>query len=99
MGSPSVLANYSTLTDDLNFDAQGNAFISVPLNGILFMRANTTPMNSHPRLLPNLYGANSNAFGRTVRDECMLYSTYDGAISGVAHVNLTKTGVCKGWTV
>ena len=64
VGIPSVLANYTTLTDDLNFDLEGNAFISEPLNGVLLRPANTTSTNNQTRLLTKLYGANSNAFGR-----------------------------------
>ncbi len=96
VGSPSVLANYSTLTDDLSFDVHGNAFISEPLNGVLLRPANTTPTNNHTRLLAGLFGANSNAFGRTVLDQCILYSTFDGTTSGVARIDLAKAGVCDG---
>ena len=96
VGSPSILANYSTLTDDLSFDAQGNAFISEPLHGILLRPANMTLTNNQTRLLIDLYGANSNACGRTVRDKCILHSTFDGPTSGVARIDLAKAGVCKG---
>ena len=94
VGTPSVLANYGTLTDDLSFNL-GNAFISEPLNGILLRPANTTSANNQTRLLTELYGANSNAFGRTAFDYCIIYSTFDGAPSGVARIDVRSEGFCN----
>ena len=96
VGIPSVLANYSTLTDDLTFDLAGNAFISEPLNGVLLRPANTTSTNNQTRLLAELPGANSNAFGRTAFDNCILYSTFDGPSSGVARIDVGSQGFCSG---
>ena len=93
-GTPAVLANYGTLTDDLTIDL-GNAFISEPLNGILLRPANTTSANNQTRLLTQLYGANSNAFGRTPFDNCILYSTFDGPSSGVARIDVGSEGFCN----
>ena len=93
-GSPSILANYSTLTDDMSFDRDGNAFISEALFGVVLRPANTPPSNNHTRLLTELFGANSNAFGRTALDICTLYSTFDGPTSGVARIDVGKEGFC-----
>ena len=95
-GELSVLANYGTLTDDLSFDLHGNAFISEPLNGVLLRPANTTPKRNQTKLLTSLYGANSNAFGRTRHDTCILYSTFDGLPSGVARIDVADEGICNG---
>ncbi|CAD6591507.1 MAG: hypothetical protein ASARMPRED_005467 [Alectoria sarmentosa] len=94
-GSPSILANYGTFTDDFSFDGHGNQFISEPLNGILLRPANTTSTNNQSRLVTRLSGANSNAFGRTALDLCILYATFNGAPSGIARVDAGKEGFCN----
>jgi len=93
-GSPSNLANYSTLTDDLSFDSEGNAFISEDLVGIVLRPANTTPANNHTRLISPLVDANANSFGRTARDVCTLYSLFDGPVPGIARIDAGKEGFC-----
>ena len=98
-GRPSILANYGTYVDDLSFDRSGNQFISEPLRGILLRPANTTSKRNQTRLLSGLVGANSNAFGRTVLDSCILYSSFAGAPSGVARVDAGKEGFCNGQRV
>lgn len=94
-GRPSVIENYGTYLDDLNFDHQGNQYISEPLNGILLRPANTSSTNPQTILLTELFGANSNAFGTTVLDKCILYSTYNGAPGGVARINVGKERFCR----
>lgn len=94
VGHPRILANYSTLVDDLSFDTEGNQFISEPLNGVLFRPANTSVSNNQTRLVTDLPGANSNAGGRTALDKCILYSTFDGTPSGVARIDLARAGLC-----
>ncbi|KAL9120135.1 MAG: hypothetical protein Q9187_003305 [Circinaria calcarea] len=96
VGRPSVLANYGTYTDDLSFDLLGNQFISEPLNGVVLRPVGTTSTNNQTRLLAKLYGANSNAFGRTSIDRCVLYSTFDGALSGLARIDTKAEGFCDG---
>ena len=95
-GIPQILANYSTLLDDLSFDTEGNQFISEPLYGILFRPVNTSMSVNRTTLLVALPGANSNARGRTAFDECILYSTFDGIPSGIARIDLRGTGLCYG---
>ncbi|MCJ1456223.1 hypothetical protein MMC28_006583 [Mycoblastus sanguinarius] len=98
ISTPQILADYDTFTDDLSFDIAGNQFISEPLNGVLLRPANTNQNDNETRILTSLYGANSNAFGRTILDLCTLYSTFDGAPSGVARINVGKEGFCTGAT-
>ena len=96
IGNSSVLANYGTLTDDFNFDRDGNQFISLPLVGVLLRPIGTTAAHNESRLLADLNGANSNAFGRTSLDRCVLYSTFDGTPSGLAKIDAGKQGFCGG---
>jgi hypothetical protein len=93
-GRPSILADYGTYVDDLSFDSFGNQFISEDLKGVLLRPANTTAANNQTRLLTILPGADSNAFGRTTLDKCTLYSTFAGAPSGVASIDVGKQGFC-----
>ncbi|MCJ1247043.1 hypothetical protein MMC30_004254 [Trapelia coarctata] len=86
-----VIANYGTITDDFSFDNNGNAFISVPFQGIIFRPADSSAQSS---LLTALFGANSNAFGRAGNDSCVLYSTFVGGTSGVARIDTTGQGFC-----
>ena len=93
-GSPSVIANYSTLTDDLSFDNGGNVFISEELVGVVLRPANTTALNNHTRVFSPLVGANANSFGRTAMDVCTLYSIFDGPVPGVARIDAGKESFC-----
>lgn len=94
VGNASVLADYGTLTDDFNFDRYGNQFISLPLLGVLLRPVGTSVAHNESRLLADLYGANSNAFGRTPLDRCILYSTFNGAPGGLAKIDAGKQGFC-----
>jgi hypothetical protein len=93
-GEPTTLTNYGTYTDELSFDHAGNQFVSTPLNGIVYQPAGTTSANDST-LLVSLYGANSNAFGRSSADSCVLYATFDGVPSGIAKVD-TNGQFCNG---
>lgn len=94
--NPTIIANYNTYTDDLSFSAVGDQFISVPLQGILLRPAENP--SSDTRLFATLPGANSNAFGRTSVDRCILYSTFVGPSSGIAMVDTTTAqGYCCGY--
>ncbi|KAL8956722.1 MAG: hypothetical protein Q9193_005831 [Seirophora villosa] len=94
-GRPSVIENYGSPLDDLSFDHEGNQYISEPLNGILFRMSDNATARPQTRLFTSLYGANSNAFGRTAFDKCILYSTFDGTPSGVARISTGKRGSCN----
>ena len=89
-GPPAILTTYGSFLDDLSFDYKGNQFISEPLDGILLRKAGSNATS----LFTPLYGANSNAFGRTILDLCVLYTTFDGAPSGVAKVDAGLDGYC-----
>ena len=93
-GRPSILSDYGTYVDDFSFDSSGNQFISEDENGVLLRPVNTTAAENRTRLLTLLPGADSNAFGRTALDKCTLYSTFAGATSGVASINVGKEGFC-----
>ena len=96
---PSILSNYSGIyVDDFSFDSAGNQFISEDDNGILLRPAITTAAQNHTRLLSRLPGADSNAFGRTAVDHCLLYATFAGAPSGVASIDVGKRGFCARMT-
>ncbi|KAL8745310.1 MAG: hypothetical protein Q9190_002544 [Brigantiaea leucoxantha] len=92
-GKPSVIADYTTYTDDLSFDRVGNQFISEPLFGVLLRPAKNGDRET--RLLTSLFGANANAFGRCTEDRCILYSTFNGNPSGLARVDTRKFGFCS----
>ncbi|KAL9067031.1 MAG: hypothetical protein Q9157_006946 [Trypethelium eluteriae] len=91
---PSVLANDATDIDDLSFDASGDQFISEDERGILLRPAGTSAAKNRTRLLTSLPGADANAFGRTLRDKCVLYAVFAGEPSGVASIDLGKQGFC-----
>ena len=92
---PSILSNYyGTYVDDFSFDSAGNQFISEDENGILLRPAITTAAQNHTRLLSSLPGADSNAFGRTAVDHCILYATFAGTPSGVASIDVGEGGFC-----
>ena len=88
VGRRFVLANYGALIDDLSFDIDGNAYISGPYNSVLLRPAGTTSASDRTRLLATLFDANSDIFGGTAFDRCILYSTFDGVPSGVARINV-----------
>ncbi|KAL8906222.1 MAG: hypothetical protein Q9171_006365 [Xanthocarpia ochracea] len=94
-GKLSVIENYGTYLDDLNFDHKGNQYISEPLNGILFRKAGDTTARPQTTLFASLYGANSNAFGRGASDKCILYSTFAGSPSGVARIIAGTHRLCN----
>ena len=87
-----VIANYGTITDDFSFDNNGNQFISLPFQGIMFRPADSTQSSG---LLTTLPGANSNTFGRTANDTCVLYSTFVGGTSGLARIDTSGPGFCR----
>lgn len=93
-GRPSILSSYGTFVDDLSFDSVGNQFISEDENGVLLRTVQTTTAKNQTRLLAVLPGADSNAFGRTTLDKCILYSTFAGTPSGVASIDLGEEGFC-----
>ena len=80
--------------DDFNFDSAGNQFISEDENGVLLRPAITTAVQNHTRLFSILPGADSNAFGRTAFDHCILYATFAGTPSGVPSIDVGKEGFC-----
>ena len=94
-GKPVVLANYGNYVDDFSFDSSGNLFISEDSNGVLLRPVDTTAATNATRLLSLLPGADSNAFGKTALDRCILYSTFAGAVSGVASINVRMAGLCN----
>lgn len=93
-GLPSILSDYGTYVDEFSFDSSGNQFISADEKGILLRSANTSAAMNQTRLLSLLPGADSNAFGRTALDKCILYSTFAGVPSGVASIDVGKEGFC-----
>lgn len=96
-GPPSILANYSTYTNDLTFGSNGDAFIMEPLIGVILRPFNTTPSNNQTRLLSRLPGGNSNLLSRTWGYKCTLYATFNGNPGGgVAFIDLGEKAKCKG---
>lgn len=94
-GAPSVVEEYNTYLDDLSFDTMGDQYISVPLTGIYRRTPDSPSIKSHTSLLVRLYGANSNTRGRTARDKRILYSTFNGAPSGIARISLERDRLQK----
>ena len=95
IGKPSIIANYGTDVDDLSFDSAGNQFISEDVNGVLLRPATDSATKNETRLIAVLPGSDANAFGRTERDKCILYQTFQGAPSGVAAIDVGKQGFCS----